>query len=868
MADMRDKASAMVTPGGSLLSAVSAADLAKSMPMTDSKNLIPAFAQVLETSLRGTRGPTTHSSRPFSTSDEHSSGNVVNILATSIAPAFAGPDQPLDSPHPIVVVSPLTGAETEAQPIASPTHLPTSTESARARRFMDATIEPAAIVGRTEGSMQAAAMMSQTSLSPTSLTASAPGPSNCSNKLSNEGSAAVAAIQDAGSAVTIPNPSLPASAGLARTAPKPPDFVLAAPRVDDRFVVPAQSTAPESQISNEQLPTPRVFVPAAPPRSNSSSQFPAVDLAFVEPPRSATPVAPAVNQKSPELSVVQRDPAPPTSLRQTSSIDIALTAFSQSATPSPQIADQPSAATTELRPAAPTLPIAMTQLSGVGVASVASTLSAAPGPQIVKQALPTSADLAPAVPGPSSSVNPSLSADVISSAPDVSAVPAAKNSDQVPPATVDLTLAAAALPTYDDPLQAGSVREAWSAEKVLASLPGVSTFLPGVLSDSHSHAVTPGSTPTTPASEAIQNSLGAHASNPNTPPTNSSEPNSVGNATNATFVPARPAHFDEPSALRESIAGASTMPGAAVQTSVFSSAPLHISGSAQMSDERVATPVVDAALASFSSLNFIPAVVNTLASPSSALSADQAADADPHSFNLGKLRTVSDSPASVAVPASEDTPVLAQAASVATITSKTDPVSLAANASSSSHIATGDAPVPNSTLMQRATGGSELSVGLQAWNGGDNAHTRLVQAAHLSGRLGESEMSIALKAEALGAVELRARVTGDQVGAAITVERHDAHAMLANDLPSLHQALSDRQLRVENVTVFQGSLHSGTAAGDSGGPGQQRDMTPQRLSHTNWTSAGSSTPTETVPSIEAPEAYTIFDSNGRLSVRA
>ena len=104
----------------------------------------------------------------------------------------------------------------------------------------------------------------------------------------------------------------------------------------------------------------------------------------------------------------------------------------------------------------------------------------------------------------------------------------------------------------------------------------------------------------------------------------------------------------------------------------------------------------------------------------------------------------------------------------------------------------------------------EISAGLQAWNGGENLQGSVTQASHLVGKLGQSEMNIAMQGDALGAVQVHTHVSGDQVGAAITVERHDVHTLLINDLPALHQAFSDRQLRLENVSLSQGSLPCGS----------------------------------------------------------
>ena len=178
-----------------------------------------------------------------------------------------------------------------------------------------------------------------------------------------------------------------------------------------------------------------------------------------------------------------------------------------------------------------------------------------------------------------------------------------------------------------------------------------------------------------------------------------------------------------------------------------------------------------------------------------------------------------------------------------------------------------DAATRTAVLSRNPAETVELSSGLQAWNGGDNAQTRLVQSANLGGNLRSSEMNIALQSGTLGPVELRTRVTGDVVGASIGVERHDAHAAIVGDLPALHQALHDRQLRVGDLSVYQGSLHSGGATGD-GRPSQHRETTSQRPATASWTSEQTATPPEIAAFSESHDSGTLFDSNGRLSVQA
>jgi flagellar hook-length control protein FliK len=171
-------------------------------------------------------------------------------------------------------------------------------------------------------------------------------------------------------------------------------------------------------------------------------------------------------------------------------------------------------------------------------------------------------------------------------------------------------------------------------------------------------------------------------------------------------------------------------------------------------------------------------------------------------------------------------------------------------------------------LQQRTEDGPELSAGLQAWNGGQNAAAAGANAsAHLAGNAQQSEMNVALRAEGMGAVQVHARVTGDQVGAAITVERHEAHAALASELPALHQALNERQLRLESVSVSQGSAHLG--AGDGAARQQPQGSGSQHSAYTGQAAAPLAGAAETADLPDEPaQPNTAFDSQGRLSVQA
>jgi flagellar hook-length control protein FliK len=196
----------------------------------------------------------------------------------------------------------------------------------------------------------------------------------------------------------------------------------------------------------------------------------------------------------------------------------------------------------------------------------------------------------------------------------------------------------------------------------------------------------------------------------------------------------------------------------------------------------------------------------------------------------------------------------------------TSAVSAVQTASASDAVA-----VTSQVLTHQSGTETELSGALQAWNAGDNPQARSMQMANIARNPAPTEMNIALQADSLGNVQLRARVSGDQVGAAILVDRHDVHAALASDLPALHQALTERHFRVENVSLSQGPIHSGnsgSARGDDGRQTQQRNSNSQNGPSSRWAGENSAAPFDAVPGATIPDVNVIFDSNGRLSVRA
>ena len=144
----------------------------------------------------------------------------------------------------------------------------------------------------------------------------------------------------------------------------------------------------------------------------------------------------------------------------------------------------------------------------------------------------------------------------------------------------------------------------------------------------------------------------------------------------------------------------------------------------------------------------------------------------------------------------------------------------------------------------------------------DLSANRSVNDARLTQSASHSDMRIAMQMDQLGAIELHARVTGDQLGAAITVEKRDVHSLLAAELPALQQALSEKQLRVDQLSLLQGSLHS--TAGDAGAPHQQQE----RARHVQPAGLPFVGAPFTAISLGNGEQSLLFDSSGRLSVRA
>ena len=145
-------------------------------------------------------------------------------------------------------------------------------------------------------------------------------------------------------------------------------------------------------------------------------------------------------------------------------------------------------------------------------------------------------------------------------------------------------------------------------------------------------------------------------------------------------------------------------------------------------------------------------------------------------------------------------------------------------------------------------------------------HTRpgqIVSSARLLDQLKRVEMQIAFRTEVFGSVQLRTMIRNGQIGATIGVEKGEAQALLTSELPALERALAQRDLRVDNISIFQQS-----AAGDTGfshGSEARSDTYPHRRQQ----AAAWSLEAEFEDSTElSVELYGAAGSPTRLSVRA
>ena len=134
----------------------------------------------------------------------------------------------------------------------------------------------------------------------------------------------------------------------------------------------------------------------------------------------------------------------------------------------------------------------------------------------------------------------------------------------------------------------------------------------------------------------------------------------------------------------------------------------------------------------------------------------------------------------------------------------------------------------NTSAPQTLPSPSQPATTLSAWQNYDGGAGNIVRSASLSGSANGAEMHVELRSGALGPLEVHAVVHEGSVGAEIHVQGQEAHTLLAAGLPSLERALGERNLRVENITVYQDQAGGGMSGGGKQDPQSGSSPSPQR----------------------------------------
>jgi flagellar hook-length control protein FliK len=100
----------------------------------------------------------------------------------------------------------------------------------------------------------------------------------------------------------------------------------------------------------------------------------------------------------------------------------------------------------------------------------------------------------------------------------------------------------------------------------------------------------------------------------------------------------------------------------------------------------------------------------------------------------------------------------------------------------------------------------------------------VVQASRLYQRVGGAEMHIAMDTDLLGSIDLRAVVHQSGLTATIGVQHADVQALLSSELPGLQHALSQKNLHVEQISIFGSAV--GSQSNQGGSQSQQQKQTP------------------------------------------
>jgi flagellar hook-length control protein FliK len=128
----------------------------------------------------------------------------------------------------------------------------------------------------------------------------------------------------------------------------------------------------------------------------------------------------------------------------------------------------------------------------------------------------------------------------------------------------------------------------------------------------------------------------------------------------------------------------------------------------------------------------------------------------------------------------------------------------------------------NTSTPQASPAPSQPATTLSAWQNYDGGAGSLVRSASLNGSGNGAEMHVEFRSGALGPLEVHTVMRDGSVGAEIHVQGQEAHTLLAAGLPSLERALGERNVRVENLAVYQDQAGGGM----SGGGKQDSDSSP------------------------------------------
>lgn len=141
----------------------------------------------------------------------------------------------------------------------------------------------------------------------------------------------------------------------------------------------------------------------------------------------------------------------------------------------------------------------------------------------------------------------------------------------------------------------------------------------------------------------------------------------------------------------------------------------------------------------------------------------------------------------------------------------------------------------------------------------------VVQASRLYQRVGGAEMHIAMDTDLLGSIDLRAVIHQSGLTATIGVQHADVQALLSSELPGLQHALSQKNLHVEQISIFGSAV--GSQSNQGGSQNQQQKYTPAFAPQAPAAWSGSSNGSGESPA-SVSDAVAASGGTGRLSVHA